>query len=154
MQNLAKNSIVQSLEWITATLLFVMMALTFVDVVGRYLFSSPVYGAAEMIQFLLAATIFSAMGVVSARDGHIAVELFSPKLKSRFGQLHDVFVIGMAVLALGLIASRLAQIGIEALHTQKVTIVLEWPIAAIALPCAVLCALAAILQLLQLGGTK
>jgi len=38
--------LISILEVITAILLFSMMILTFIDVIGRYLFNAPVYGAA------------------------------------------------------------------------------------------------------------
>ena len=52
------------LKWIVSLLLFLMMAITFVDVIGRYLFNAPIFGAAEMIQFLLAGTVFSGLILV------------------------------------------------------------------------------------------
>ena len=63
-----------------AALIFIMMMLTFADVVGRYLFTAPIFGAAEMIQFLLAMTIFGGLCLVNARDEHITVELFEIQL--------------------------------------------------------------------------
>ena len=71
--------LISILEVITAILLFSMMILTFIDVIGRYLFNAPVYGAAEIIQILLIGVIFSAMPIVSKTNSHIAVELFSHK---------------------------------------------------------------------------
>ena len=56
--------LISILEVITAILLFSMMILTFIDVIGRYLFNAPVYGAAEIIQILLIGVIFSAMPIV------------------------------------------------------------------------------------------
>ena len=38
--------IVRAAEIFTALLLFVMMVLTFADVVGRYVFTAPIFGAA------------------------------------------------------------------------------------------------------------
>jgi TRAP-type C4-dicarboxylate transport system permease small subunit len=66
------------MEWLTAPFVFLMMILTFVGILGRYLFNAPIYVASEMIQFLLAASVFSTMGIVWARDGLIVVELFTP----------------------------------------------------------------------------
>ena len=67
-------------EIVTAALIFIMMMLTFADVVGRYIFTAPIFGAAEMIQFLLAMTIFGGLCLVNARDEHITVELFETQL--------------------------------------------------------------------------
>ena len=138
--------LLQPLEWLTAMLLLTMMVLTFLDVLGRYVFSAPIYGAAEMIQFLLAATVFSAMGPVSAKDGHIYVELISPRLEAAFPRLQPFLVMAFTVVGLVLIGGQLARIGLEALQSGKTTIVLEWPIAMIALPSAFFCLSAAVVS--------
>ena len=136
----------RGLEWLSGALLFAMMALTFCDVVGRYIFNAPIFGAAEMIQFLLMGCVFGALGVASVRDSHIAVELISPALEARFPIGHRIFVGLFSLAGLVLVALQLTQIGLHSLTLGRVTVVLEWPIAAIALPSAALCFLAAVLM--------
>ncbi len=51
-----------------------MASLTFVDVIGRYFFNRPVNGAQEIIEILLGMTIFTALPVVTMREGHITVD--------------------------------------------------------------------------------
>lgn len=135
------------LRAITALCLFGMMALTFVDVVGRYLFSAPVYGAAEIIQVMLAVTVFSAMGLVSHRDQHIAVDLFSEPLSRIFGRSREVLIGAVSTAGLLLISVELARTGIDAIRLNRLTVVLEFSSAWMSLPGAVLCAVAAVLQL-------
>jgi len=55
-----------------------LMLLTCVDVAGRYLFNSPVYGAFELTEMMLAALIFAALPLVSLRNDHVTVDLFDP----------------------------------------------------------------------------
>ncbi|MES0882623.1 TRAP transporter small permease [Roseibium sp. SCP14] len=52
-----------------------MIGLTCVDVVARYLFNSPVSGAYELTQLLLASLIFLALPLTTAAGEHIEVEL-------------------------------------------------------------------------------
>lgn len=137
------------LEILTSVLLFIMMVLTFVDVLGRYLVSAPIYGAAEMIQFLLAATIFSAMGLASDGDTHISVELFSPKLETMLPRFQPAFVTLASVAGLLLIGFELGRSGIESWLNGKTTIVLEWPIAVIALLSSAFCLFAALVQIVR-----
>lgn len=66
-------------------LLMSMMALTVVDVVGRYLFSAPLTGAYEATEVMLALSIFAGLPLVTARGEHIAVTLVSDHLPRRFG---------------------------------------------------------------------
>lgn len=69
----------RAIEWTLGALcgivLFIMMALTCVDVVGRYLLNRPVPGGLEMIEILVAATVFAALPLVTLREGHVTVDL-------------------------------------------------------------------------------
>ncbi|MDD9908590.1 MAG: TRAP transporter small permease [Ahrensia sp.] len=59
------------------TALFVMMILTFVDVVGRYGFNKSIFGASEMIEVLMVVVIFAGVAFVTASDQHIKVDIFA-----------------------------------------------------------------------------
>ena len=65
---------------LAATLLFLLMLLTLIDVVGRYGFNAPVNGSYEITELLLAAIIFSALPLVSAKDAHITVDLIDCRI--------------------------------------------------------------------------
>ena len=61
--------------------LFAMMMLTFIDVTGRKLtgtvaFAKPVYGAYEITELLMGVLIFSALPLVTAREGHVTIDIF------------------------------------------------------------------------------
>ena len=66
------------LGWFAAAVLAALMLLTCADVAGRYLFNSPVYGAFELTEMMLAALIFAALPLVSLRNDHVTVDLFDP----------------------------------------------------------------------------
>jgi TRAP-type C4-dicarboxylate transport system permease small subunit len=53
-----------------------MVALTFVDVLGRRLFNTPVFGANDLTEHLMAIIIFSGLPVLTARRAHLSVDLF------------------------------------------------------------------------------
>ena len=61
---------------LVALLLFAMMVLTFVDVVGRYFFNSPVQGSYELTEVLLAISVFAALPLATLSREHVTVELF------------------------------------------------------------------------------
>ncbi|MBK1636426.1 TRAP transporter small permease [Rhodovulum adriaticum] len=56
--------------------LFVLMGMTFADVIGRSAFDAPIEAATELTRILMAVMVFSCLPVISARGGHIAVDLF------------------------------------------------------------------------------
>lgn len=55
--------------------LFLMMCLTVVDVVGRYLFNSPILGAFEITSFLVSILIFSFLGYAQSQKSHVTVDI-------------------------------------------------------------------------------
>jgi TRAP-type C4-dicarboxylate transport system permease small subunit len=143
--------ILNILEWVSAVLIFTMMVLTFADVVGRYVFRAPIFGAAEMIQFLLAMTIFAGLSVVNAHDDHITVELFEDRIKRKIPRLHRLLVQSFSVIAMALIAWQLAEYAVEAQQRNSVTVVLEWPLAVVAGFIALFSFISLVVQLLGLA---
>jgi TRAP-type C4-dicarboxylate transport system permease small subunit len=138
------------LKLIVSLLLFAMMMLTFIDVIGRYLLNSPIFGAAEIIQFLLAGTVFSGMVLVSHEDKHVAVELFAPALRAQIPRTHQFIVVLFSTVGLLIIGLELTRITLHALEVGRLTIVLEWPIAIVSGPSAFFCYAAALVQALWL----
>ena len=63
-----------------AAVLFMMMLLTTCDVVGRYVFNSPIMGTFELTEFLMVCLVFCSLAYAQSQDGHIAVDI----LVSRF----------------------------------------------------------------------
>jgi TRAP-type C4-dicarboxylate transport system permease small subunit len=51
-----------------------MMALTFVDVVARYVFNRPLRGAFELTELLLLVLIFAGLPLVSHADEHVTMD--------------------------------------------------------------------------------
>jgi len=90
----------RGLGGLAATLLFFMMMLTFVDVIGRYLFNTPVYGGFEMTEVALATMIFAGLPLVTARDEHVTVDLFDRLIPVSIRHLRDAAI---AVLCAGLL---------------------------------------------------
>ncbi|MBL8378777.1 MAG: TRAP transporter small permease [Burkholderiales bacterium] len=64
------------LSILTATNVFAMMALTFVDVLARYLFNAPLKGSYEVLGFMLAVLVFGSLPLITRDREHISVEIF------------------------------------------------------------------------------
>ncbi len=118
-----------TLETISCVVIFIMMVLTFVDVIGRYVFHKPVFGGTEIIGALLALTIFSGLGVINARDDHITVELFEGSFQRLLSPVvYEIVVQVFSVAAMALLAAVLFEHAWEARHIGKLTTVLEMPV--------------------------
>lgn len=106
------------LSAIAAATLFGMMAVTAVDVFGRYLFNSPLQGGYELTQLLMISLVFAALPSVTRRGEHITVGLFEKMFRGRARVVRDtiialVVMIGSAYLAwrLYILAGRFSGFG-------------------------------------------
>ena len=142
--------IVKMLEVFSSIVLAVMMLLTFVDVVGRYLFGAPIFGASEMISTMLALVIFAGLGIANARDKHIVVELFDARVRAMSPRVYDVAVQGLSLFVMCLIVYVLFEAAVHASAVNSRTIVLEWSLAWIFGIVAALAALSVVCQILGL----
>lgn len=120
---------IATLETISSVVIFVMMVLTFIDVIGRYVFHSPIFGGSEIISALLALTIFSGLGVINARDEHITVELLDERFRRLLTPVaYEIVIQAFSVVAMALIAAVLFEHAWEAYKVKKLTEVLEMPV--------------------------
>lgn len=139
-----------SLKVVMAVFLFVMMALTAADVVGRYLLNAPISGGFEIVQYLMALVVFAALPVTTASDSHLTVSLVTGALRGPAGRVHQVFVRLVSAVALLLIAGRMA-VQAEILgNSQQVSGYLQLPLAPIAAAMAALASLAFVIILVKL----
>ncbi len=66
------------LQAIAALTLFALMMITCVDVIGRYVFNSPLTGATELTEMAVGIVVFSVVPIISSRNDHIVVDLLDP----------------------------------------------------------------------------
>lgn len=71
----AFHFLVQVPIWLACVCLFVLMVMTFSDVILRSSFDAPIEAATELTRIFVAVMVFSVMPHISVTDGHIAVDL-------------------------------------------------------------------------------
>ena len=141
---------VVALEWLAFCLGVILLGITVCDVFGRYLLARPIFGATEMIQWIMGAFIFCGLGLVSARDSHVVVDLISPQLARRYPRLMASIVGLFTTAGLAVITVQMARMGLDAHLRGKQSLVLEL---AIAVPLLFYTALSALATLLHIAGT-
>lgn len=99
--------LVKGLSIIVAVLMFLMMGLTFIDVVGRYGLDMPIPGGFEIIEFVMGTMIFSAIPVVSHNNSHITVGLFDNAFKGAVRRVQQTFVLVFSTITVGFMGWRL-----------------------------------------------
>jgi TRAP-type C4-dicarboxylate transport system permease small subunit len=92
---------------IAAFILFAMTAVTAVDVLGRYLFNSPLQGGYEFTQLLMLSLVFAALPTVTRRGEHITVGLFENALRGWARAARDAIIALIVVLGSAYLAWRL-----------------------------------------------
>ena len=136
-----------ALAWAVTADLMIMMVLTFVDVVGRYLFAAPLPGAKELTEILMAFLVFAAAPLVTADRGHITTALFESVLPKLVIRWRNVLIAVLVAIALAVLAWRLwIQAGLI-LDLKTGTPLLGVPIAPIVYFAAVTSALCALIVL-------
>ncbi|WP_212523558.1 TRAP transporter small permease subunit [Actibacterium sp. MT2.3-13A] len=60
---------------LAALALFILMVMTFADVMLRSILNAPIEAATELTRILMAVMVFAVMPVISARGDHISVDL-------------------------------------------------------------------------------
>jgi TRAP-type C4-dicarboxylate transport system permease small subunit len=72
--------------------LFLMMMLTAVDVIGRYVFNMPVKGGYELIEIMMGVSVFTILPVLSATNDQISVDLLNKHFKAGWERPKNVLV--------------------------------------------------------------
>jgi len=96
------NTIAKVLLAVSAAVLAMMMLLTAMDVVMRYVFRMPIPGAFELAEYMMAFIIPFAIAYCAERNNHVSVELFFNKLPKNIQKaLHSIIsALTMAFAAL------------------------------------------------------
>jgi len=124
-----------------------MMALTFLDVAGRKLFASPLYGAYEITEFMMGVLIFSALPLVTARENHVTIDVFDHFIPPAIGRWQRVAVNLLSTVVLAFLGGRLWVLSASHLRTNEVTMTLHIPHGPFTRAFAVMAILAAVASL-------
>jgi TRAP-type C4-dicarboxylate transport system permease small subunit len=85
--------IVDALTWFACVLTVLMMLHVTADVIGRYVFNSPLVGTIEIVSaYYMAGLAFLPLALITRERGHIIVELFTTWMSRRGRTLLDAIV--------------------------------------------------------------
>lgn len=141
------------LGWLSALPVALIVVLTFADVLGRYIFSSPVRGSVELIEYAMALVIFSALPLVTRNRGHVTVSLIDGLFKGAAARAKTVLCDAISALALGLLTWRLGVQGLEDWTSGTSTVVLNLPHAPLSFALAAFAGISTLVVLLMIGNT-
>lgn len=78
--------------WLGAITLFILMAMTFADVILRSLFDNPIESATELTRLFMAVMVFSSLPLISWKGSHIVVDLMDPLFSRQLARLRDILI--------------------------------------------------------------
>jgi len=90
-----------------AITLFLLMAVTVVDVTGRYVFNAPLPGSSEITELMMAILIYAGLPVVSRLERHISVDLLDAVTPQRLVRGRQIAINFVGAATLGVISWRL-----------------------------------------------
>lgn len=143
----------RALTWLSALPVALIVVLTFVDVLGRYIFSSPLRGSLEIIEYAMALVIFAALPLITRHRGHVTVSLIENLVKGHARRIKSVLCDAISAFALGLLTWRLYLQGVEDLDSKGSTVVLNLPHAPLSFALTVFAGLSTLIVLMMIGRT-
>ena len=78
--------------WLAAVVLFLLMVMTFLDVILRSAFNNPIESATELTRLFMAIMVFSALPMVSWKGENIVVDLLDPIFSARLAFVRDIVI--------------------------------------------------------------
>lgn len=122
------KAIERGLGSLAALSLFLMMLVTFVDVMSRNLLNAPILGSTEMVEVLLAIMVFMAFPLVSWQEENICVDLLDNYFPSRWISVRQIIINLICACSLILVAATNWKLAGRSLEYEEVTEILELPL--------------------------
>jgi TRAP-type C4-dicarboxylate transport system permease small subunit len=140
-----------------ALLLLAILAVSIVDVAGRYLLNSPLQGADDLIRFGMGLVVFAALPAVCRAGEHIVVDLVSGRLPGWARALSERIFRVAAALLLAVLGWRLYALGAVAQESGDRSPILLLPYPPLIFVMAAFALLSGIVELVRAfepaGGT-
>lgn len=137
----------RALAAIAAVLILLLIAVTCVDVIGRYALNRPFGAAYELTQILLAALVFIALPLTSADGGHVEVDLALHLFPRAVQRLLGRIAGAVSGLVLGYFSWRLVLIGLTQLDEGTRSASLAVPMAPLAFIAAAACLVSGVIMI-------
>jgi TRAP-type C4-dicarboxylate transport system permease small subunit len=118
--------ITDKMKLVGAGLLVVMVLLTCVDVVGR-LFRHPVFGSIELMSFMGALAVATALPYTHSVKGHIGVEIFINKLPPTLRYVIEIVTGLLSLILFGIVTWKMFEYSLKMMASGEVSMNLGLP---------------------------
>lgn len=138
------RAVMPALGIVAGVLLFCLMTITCIDVFGRYFLGTPVRGAFEITEMLLASLIFAGLPLVTLRNDHVTVDLLDPVVPDWLFRIQHVTACLIGFVATAYLSWRLWLRGVSMDAAGETTAQLKFKLAYLTYGMSVLMALTAL----------
>ena len=116
--------------YIGLTVVLLMTFLTTIDVIGRYLFLSPIAGSMDIIEIMMVLMVYSSFAFCASQNGNVRVDVLYLRFSKRIQTYLDTVTSLLSVLIIGLIAWQLGARAWDIVLNQPgpVTLYFGWPL--------------------------
>jgi C4-dicarboxylate transporter DctM subunit len=112
----------------SAVVITLMMFLTSIDVVLRYVFNSPIPGVYTLVEMLILGAVFPAVAYVQQVRGMVRVDIFIDRLKGNPRTAFELATLFLALVAFALLCWQIGILAWEAWITGNYEMgIIEWP---------------------------
>ena len=112
---------------IAAVVLLLLVALTCIDVIGRYFFNSPLVGAVELVQICMGAITFFSFPLMFLRHDHIIVDLIPHFRRGYLGWVISILFLAVTCFVAVKLGLRVFDYALRAFEDSDVTEYLTIP---------------------------
>ena len=106
---------------LAAIVLLLLVALTCVDVIGRYFFNSPLVGAVELVQICMGAIIFLSFPLMFLKNEHVIVDLIPQFRRGWLGWVVALVFLGITIFVAIKLGDRVWDYAVRAFEDGDVT---------------------------------
>ena len=124
----ATKIINRAMNFVAMAVLCLMMLLTTIDVLGRYLFDKPVQGTFELTEIMLVTIVFCSLAFCQFSKGHISVDIVVKHFSQKIQKIIQTLNYFVTIMVLVLIAWMSFQNGMMVRESKQVTMILGIPI--------------------------
>lgn len=78
--------------WIAAFFLFLLMCMTFADVIMRSALNNPIESATELTRLFMAIIVFAALPLTTWKGENIIVDLMDPLFSAKLAKIRDIAI--------------------------------------------------------------
>ncbi len=107
--------------------IFILLALTVCDVLGRFIFNKPIPGTFEVTKILFALSVFFSFSVSQYRGENLGITILYDKFPRMVRVILDIFAAVLSIATFSIAFRQTIQYAVRMRSSGTITSVLRWP---------------------------